>query len=60
MNNQLPKDPVILLSYLNTNLEYYDGSFQEFCKRNQVEPEKITKKLEQIDYSYDERLNQFV
>ncbi|HEY9575264.1 MAG TPA: DUF4250 domain-containing protein [Lachnospiraceae bacterium] len=60
MDNTLPKDPVILLSYVNTNLRDYDKNFFEFCKRKGVKGQEILEKLEQIDYTYDEKLNQFV
>ena len=34
----LPKDPVILLSYVNTKLRDNYSSLQEFCEEEGVEP----------------------
>lgn len=60
MDDKLPKDPVILLSYVNTNLRDYDKSLSEFCKRKGVKIADILEKLGMIDYSYDEESNQFL
>lgn len=56
----LPKDPMILLSYINTQLRDFYPSLTEMCKTmnlNQVEIEHV---LKSIDYKYDEALNKFV
>lgn len=56
----LPKDPVILLSYVNTQLRDHYESFEELCNCLCVEPEKIINTLETIDYEYNPQCNQFV
>lgn len=56
----LPKDPVILLSYINTMLRDNYPSFEELCKSLNVSSEQITSVLSQIDYTYDKDLNRFV
>ena len=56
---QLPKDPVILLSYINTQLRDNYASLAEFCTANNCSADEIEKKLEQIDYRYDPDTNQF-
>ena len=56
----IPKDPVMLLSYVNTQLRDYYPSFSEFCSSLQVNESEIRDKLLRIDYIYDETLNQFV
>ena len=48
----LPTDPMILLSYVNTQLRD--------CKDNGLDQEEICKKLRSIDYEYDLELNKFV
>lgn len=58
--NSLPKDPIILLSVVNTNLRDYYGSLEEFCEAKEIDAEELKKKLEQIDYKYDRDRNQFV
>ena len=56
----IPKDPMILLSYVNTQLRDFYSSLDAFCEEKQVDKEEIVKKLSMIDYEYDADLNQFV
>lgn len=56
----LPKDPIILLSYVNTRLRDFYPSFEEFCKAEDAEPEIITQALAAAGYCYDEQTNQFI
>ncbi len=56
----IPKDPMILLSYVNTQLRDFYSSMDAFCEDKQVEKAELIKKLRMIDYEYDEDLNQFV
>ena len=56
----LPKDPVILLSYVNTQLRDHYPSFDEFCHSLCVEKADIVAALQSIDYEYDAAVNQFV
>ena len=57
---ELPKDEVILLSYVNTKLRDFYPSLDEFCKEVGVDRGYIIEKLGKIDYEYDEGLNKFV
>jgi hypothetical protein len=57
---QLPKDPVILLSFVNTQLRDHFNNLTEFCKAYVVEQDDITNALSAIDYEYDSRKNQFI
>ena len=59
-NMILPKDPVMLLSLINTKLRDYNSSLDDFCKENNLNEDEIKKKLEMIDYHYSEERNQFV
>lgn len=56
----LPKDPVILLSYVNTQLRDHYPSFDEFCHSLSINAEEIRSKLQSIDYEYDAAQNQFI
>lgn len=56
----VPNDPIILLSYINTQLRDNYSSFDELCKSMCVNGEEIVSKLSAIDYKYDEKLNKFV
>ena len=47
----IPKDPMILLSYVNTQLrDYFDS----------LDRQKLLEKMDSIDYHYDEKTNQFI
>lgn len=59
-NMILPKDPVMLLSLINTKLRDFNSSLDDFCKENNLNEDEIKKKLEMIDYHYNEDRNQFV
>lgn len=55
----LPNDPAILLSYINTLLRDTYPSLTELCKSLSVEQKNIEEKLGAIGYSYDETQNRF-
>ena len=56
----VPKDPVMLLSYINTQLRDNYPSIQELCSSLDLEQEEIMSKLRAIQYGYDQERNQFV
>lgn len=60
MDMDLPKDPVLLLSVVNTELRDYYVSLDALCEDKQVEKGRIVDALKSIDYEYDEGKNQFV
>lgn len=55
----IPNDPVILLSFLNTQLRDNYPSFEELCKANDLDAQAIADKLSAIGYTYDENQNRF-
>ena len=55
----MPKDPVMLLSFVNTQLRDNYSSLKELAAAYTVEEKDISDKLAQINYKYDENLNQF-
>jgi hypothetical protein len=57
---QLPKDPVILLSFTNTQLRDFYPNLSEFCKAFMVDETEIVQTLKGIDYEYDTTRNQFI
>ena len=57
---ELPKDPVMLLSVVNTKLRDYYTSLDALCEDMQTEKLKIIDTLKGIDYEYDESRHQFV
>ncbi len=56
----IPKDPVMLLSYLNTQLRDAYPSLEELCSSLDLDQQEIERKLELIDYHYQKDRNQFV
>lgn len=56
----IPKDPVMLMSFLNTKLRDRYSSLEELCQDLEVDQAELEKKLESIDYRYDAGKNQFV
>lgn len=56
----IPKNSVMLLSYVNTQLRNKYNSLNEFCNDNDVNESEIIKQLEKINYNYSEEINQFV
>lgn len=60
MSQDLPNDPVMLLSYINTQLRDFYSNLDSFCAAFDVDRNTIEKKLELIDYTYDAGTNQFI
>ena len=56
----LPQDPVMLLSYVNTQLRDNYGSLDELCASLMAEKGEIIEKLKNINYEYDADKNAFV
>lgn len=57
---ELPKDPVMLLSFINTQLRDNYHSLADFANAFQVNAEEIIHVLRTIDYEYDPAKNQFI
>ncbi|MCM1507141.1 MAG: DUF4250 domain-containing protein [Ruminococcus flavefaciens] len=55
----IPKDPAILLSYVNTMLRDEYDSLDELCKSLDIQQEKLEKKLSLIGYAYSPEQNRF-
>lgn len=56
----MPKDPVMLLSYVNLKLRDFYGSLDMLCEDLDADRAELVEKLASIDYHYDEEKNQFV
>ena len=56
----LPKDPVILLSFVNTKLRDEYPSLAEFCLALDADEAALCRTLAAMDYRYDPKRNQFV
>ena len=58
--NNLPKDPVMLLSFVNMQLRDNYSSLTELCKTYMVDESSITDKLTAIKYVYNHKTNLLV
>lgn len=56
----IPKDPVILLSFVNTKLRDEYSSLDELCAALDMDQEELVKRLEALDYHYDSAYHQFI
>lgn len=56
----IPKDPVMLLSFVNLKLRDFYGNLETLCGELDMDRRELTEKLASIDYHYDEEKNQFV
>lgn len=56
----IPKDPFILLSFVNTKLRDQYNNLNKLCEEISVEKREINEKLNSIGYFYDEDKNAFV
>lgn len=56
----IPNDPAILLSFVNTKLRDFYQSLDEMCSDLCLNKEDITAKLETIGYKYSAEKNAFV
>ena len=57
---ELPKDPMMLLSFVNMKLRDFYPSLKAFCEDAGVSEAEIRERLAAIDYEYDEAANKFV
>lgn len=55
----MPKDPVMLLSYINTQLRDFYPNLDDLCRSLDVEKDRLCHALGGIDYSYNSKNNQF-
>ncbi len=56
----IPKDPVMLLSFINLKLRDFYSSLEALCDDLDADQTEIETKLAEIDYHYDREKNQFV
>ena len=56
----IPKDPMILLSFVNLKLRDFYSSLDDMCQAMNLDKSELEKKLGNIDYTYDKVCNHFV
>ena len=55
----LPKDPVILLSYINTQLRDFYSSLDELCEDMNVDKDELVNQLKAVGFEYSVEHNKF-
>lgn len=55
----IPNDPAILLSYINTKLRDEFPTLDELCRSLCISREELERKLALIGYFYNENTNSF-
>jgi len=56
----IPKDPVMLLSFVNLKLRDQYSNIAMLCEDLDISEVELTEKLACIDYHYNSETNQFV
>lgn len=56
----IPKDPVMLLSFINLKLRDFYKNLEDCCDDLDIGRAELVEKLAGIGYQYDEKRNQFV
>lgn len=56
----LPKDPAMLLSFVNLKLRDFYRNLDALCEDLDADRQDLTDRLTSIGYHYDEEKNQFV
>ncbi len=58
--DNLPKDPMLLLSVVNMKLRDFYSSLDVMCEEMGIDKTEIVSTLKKIDYEYDAGTNRFV
>ena len=60
VRDMLPKDPIMLLSFVNMKLRDFYGSLDVMCEELDADRQEIEGSLESAGYHYDAERNQFI
>ena len=60
MSINIPSDPIILYSFINTMLRDRYASLQEFCIANNLDEKVIMERLASAGFEYDQGSNRFM
>lgn len=56
----LPRDPMILFSYVNTQLRDHHIGLDDFCAEENVDRTELCRTLREVGFEYDPETNRFV
>ena len=57
---QLPKDPIMLYSVINTKLRDFYSSLEALCEDMNIDENNIKEKLSSAGFEYNKERNQFI
>ncbi len=55
----IPSDPMMLLSFLNMKLRDFYSNLDELCNALDLDKEEIVKKMAEVGFEYNESQNKF-
>ena len=55
----IPSDPMMLLSFLNMKLRDFYSNLDELCNALDLDKEEIVKKMAEAGFEYNETTNKF-
>lgn len=55
----IPSDPMMLLSFLNMKLRDFYSNLDELCNALDVDKDEIVKKMAEAGFEYNENQNKF-
>lgn len=58
--NKIPKDPYILISYLNTKMRDENINFNTLCIELNIDEKDIFEIILKTNYKYDRNVNRFI
>ena len=60
VKEMLPKDPIMLFSFVNMKLRDFYGSLDVMCEELDADRQEIEGRLESVGYPYAAERNQFI
>lgn len=57
---ELPKDPMMLYSVVNTKLRDYYPSLEVLCEDMEISQKELEESLASAGFEYDKKLNKFI
>ena len=56
---EYPKDPAMLMSWVNMKLRDFYGSLEELCEELEIDRNELEKRLNEAGFEYNQELNKF-
>ena len=56
---EYPKDPAMLMSWVNMKLRDFYGSLDELCEELEIDRSELEKRLNEAGFEYNQELNKF-